>query len=213
MTRLARSRWYRPPASCHPKDLVEEQHAYNLLDAQYGSLSYFVAPQALSNDSSVSGFQGASLTASASGHVLQVSGMPYKKPTHFWTNAPITALKLCDPENPCDFKRRHGRHEKMAQSGSASRESGEHRPCMGAGWHVYDIPAALLKQLFSSLLMKQPVEFISVVCEYLAEMLRRDENENEIHDERVCAHLEEADEEPVILMPEYRSYATAGDVR
>ena len=130
-------------------------------------------------------------------------GMPYKKPTHFWTNAPITTLKSCDPENPCDFKRRYGRHEKMAQSGSASRESGDPRPGMGAGWHVYGIPAALLKQLFSSLPVEQPAGTIAAVCEYLAEMLWRDEDETELNNERVCANLEEADGEPVTLMPEY----------
>eukprot|EP00854_Cymbomonas_tetramitiformis_P019798 gene19798-biopygen20411 len=38
-----------------------------------------------------------------------------------------------------------------------------------------------------------------------AQVLWRDENERESHDERVYAHLAEADEEPAALMPEYVS--------
>eukprot|EP00854_Cymbomonas_tetramitiformis_P019040 gene19040-biopygen19648 len=132
-------------------------------------------------------------------------GMPYKRPTHFWTNAPITTLKACNPEHPCDCKRRHGRHEKIAQGGSANSVSGEPRPGMGAGWHAYGIPTALLKQLFSSLPLQQPVESITAVCEHLAQVLWRDDNESEFHDDRVCAHLAETDEEPLALMPEYVS--------
>ena len=74
---------------------------------------------------------------------------------------------------------------------------------MGAGWHVYGIPVALLRQLFSSLPVEQPVGTIAAVCEYLAEMLWRDEDETELNNEGVCANLEEAGEEPVTLMPEY----------
>jgi hypothetical protein len=61
----------------------------------------------------------------------------------------------------------------------------------------------LLKQLFSSLPVEQPAGTIAAVCEYLAEMLWRDENETELNDDRVGANLGEADEEPMTLMPEY----------
>ena len=127
-------------------------------------------------------------------------GMPYKKPTHFWTNAPLNEpLHVCDEDHPCDFKRQHGRHEKMAQGGTSSRVSGESRLGMGAGWHVYGIPEALLRQLFSCLPLSQPSSTLEKLCAYLSEVLWRNEELEETDSPSTCDYIEDATEEPVIL--------------
>ena len=139
-------------------------------------------------------------------------GMPYKKPTHFWTNAPLDApLKVCDVDEPCEFKRQHGRHEKMAQSGTSRRTSGESREGMGAGWHVYGIPKTLLKQLFRCLPLNRPLTAIEEVCEFLSCVLWREELMEDPVATETLTYVEDDKEEPVILPKMHIPLATPAD--
>ena len=98
-------------------------------------------------------------------------GTPYKKPTHIWTNAPLSEpLRQCNVDSPCEHKRKHGRHAEVAQGGSTYLASGEIIPGKGSRENLYGIPAPLLEHLFRGL----PLHFSSVVCLLMADLLLRD---------------------------------------
>jgi len=75
-------------------------------------------------------------------------GTPYMKPTHIWTNAPLSVpLLQCTHTTPCPARATLGKHENTAQEGvSASSTRG-----MGSAQAVYAIPRALLHHLFCEL--------------------------------------------------------------
>ena len=79
-------------------------------------------------------------------------GAPYMKPTHIWTNAPLSVpLLQCTHETPCPARATLGKHENTAQEGiSASRTRG-----MGSAQAVYAIPRSLLHHLFCELKLEE----------------------------------------------------------
>ena len=102
-------------------------------------------------------------------------GTAYRKPTHIWTNAPLSEpLRQCNADSPCEHKRDHGCHAEVAQGGSAYRASGKIIPGKGSCENLYGIPASLLEHLFRDL----PFHFSSSVCLFMADLLLRELSED-----------------------------------
>ena len=72
-------------------------------------------------------------------------GVPYRKHTDIWTNAPITALRHCSADTPCQFLRTTGRHAENAGHGLHGTQTGM------SGTRAGIVPRKLLLELLNSL--------------------------------------------------------------
>ena len=75
-------------------------------------------------------------------------GMPYRKATNIWTNAPVL-LKNCK-DTPCAHKLAHNRHAQIAQHGYSKHSDGTFTPGSGNKNTLYAVPAKLIQQIVQS---------------------------------------------------------------
>eukprot|EP00854_Cymbomonas_tetramitiformis_P009682 gene9682-biopygen9890 len=97
-------------------------------------------------------------------------GAPYMKPTHIWTNAPISVpLLQCIGATPCPAKATLKKHENISQSGNIASNV----PGMRSAQAVYAIPRALLHHLFCELHLNENMEDVNAVLEHISRTTSR----------------------------------------
>jgi len=75
-------------------------------------------------------------------------GTPYMKPTHLWTNIPLSGpLEQCNNANPCPSNETYGYHLVSAQSGPTRKGV----PGSGKVDNVYPIPKKLMSRLLQEM--------------------------------------------------------------
>ncbi|KAK3241641.1 hypothetical protein CYMTET_48611 [Cymbomonas tetramitiformis] len=102
-------------------------------------------------------------------------GAPYMKPTHIWTNAPISVpLLQCTGTTPCPTKATLKTHENTSQSGN----SASNVPGMRSAQAAYAVPRTLLHHLFCELHLDEDIEDVNAVLEHISKTTSREYTED-----------------------------------